>query len=227
MNCSVGRMKCSFSGNVSVLPLAIRPALGPGANSSPSLLSGSRPSPSGQEDAAAATACPPHPSSSPPDHLLGERYSLLHLKLLQHFKDQLGTTMCVSQPAVEPMVQKAVGEAFTTPFLMDELLAFSAIHKSTLQDAENRDYYRAEATRLQTRALSQFNAAQASLSDDNCLAVFLFQLSWASTSSSTRSRRTATWQRSWTGWSSASASTAESPPSLAARGLHSSPTCLS
>jgi hypothetical protein len=72
------------------------------------------------------------------------------------------------------MLQLAVREAFKSPFLMDELLALAAAHKSTLLDDERRDWHRTEATRLQTRALTQFNVAHPDVSDDNCLAVFLF-----------------------------------------------------
>lgn len=82
--------------------------------------------------------------------------------------------MGLSQLESSPMRQLAVDEAFTTPFLMDELLALSAAHKSTLPSTQHRDFYRTEATRLQTRALAQFNMAEADVSDDNCVAVFLF-----------------------------------------------------
>lgn len=76
-------------------------------------------------------------------------------------------------------MQLAVSEAFSKPYLMDELLALAAAHKSCLSsstspDIHNATFYRTEATRLQTRGLAHFNAAQAELSDDNCVAIFFY-----------------------------------------------------
>ncbi|OHW92849.1 upc2-like protein [Colletotrichum incanum] len=69
-------------------------------------------------------------------------------------------------------------QAFRTPYLMDELLAISAAHKSTLA-SEDQAFYRSEATRLQTRGLTQFNAAIPEVSNDNFLAIFLYS-TWLS-----------------------------------------------
>ena len=113
-------------------------------------------------------------SGSPHPSLLGEKYGLLHFTLLRHFETQLVRAMGLSSPETEAMIHLTVREALNLPFLMDELLAVSAAHKSTLSEAGLRDYYRIEATRLQTRALTQFNAAMPDISDENCLAVFLF-----------------------------------------------------
>jgi len=130
-------------------------------------------SPSRLRDTVAAHSLPPA-GGDPHQDLLGERYGLVHFELLRHFETELGTAMGLSPPEAEGMMRQTVREAFTTPFLMDELLAVSAAHRSTLPDAGHRDYYRLEATRLQTRALTQFNAAAATVSDENGLAMFLF-----------------------------------------------------
>lgn len=64
--------------------------------------------------------------------------------------------------------------ALQAPYLLDQVLALSAAHMSTLY-ADQRDMYRSEATELQTRALSLFNSRQAhSQSDNDYLAVFLY-----------------------------------------------------
>ncbi|OBT64504.1 hypothetical protein VE03_05361 [Pseudogymnoascus sp. 23342-1-I1] len=66
--------------------------------------------------------------------------------------------------------------AITTPFLMDQLLAISAAHMSTLCP-QQRDFYREEATRLQTRALYLFNSERKSqISDHKDFAGFLFSI---------------------------------------------------
>ncbi|KAJ3538727.1 hypothetical protein NM208_g5785 [Fusarium decemcellulare] len=63
-------------------------------------------------------------------------------------------------------------EALKTPYLMDELLAFAAAHKSTI--CNDGQLYQVEATRLQTRALNQFNIGQMEVTEQNCMAVFTF-----------------------------------------------------
>ncbi|OTA61479.1 hypothetical protein K449DRAFT_330914 [Hypoxylon sp. EC38] len=111
----------------------------------------------------------------PQDGSLGERYSLVHLELLHHFQSGLVETLGSNLPDVIPMIHHCIQEAFRTPYLMDELLALSAAHKSTL--AEDRSsLFQTEATRLQTRALAQFNAANTDISDENYLAMFLFSV---------------------------------------------------
>jgi hypothetical protein len=103
----------------------------------------------------------------------------MHLELLHHFDHNLSLTFAPLQPDIEPLLQLAIREAFTRPYLMDELLALSAAHKSstlTPNTSAEALTYRTEATRLQTRALARLNAASApsSESDDNCVALFLF-----------------------------------------------------
>lgn len=179
MNCSVGGMKCSFSCNIPILPLTPGSISEPGPTgppqdtNSPSSSSCSRLSSSTPYEAI-ATESLPSAGGNPHQSLLGERYGLLHFTLLHHFESQLGKAMGLRPPEAQAMTQLAVREACTTPFLMDELLALSAAHKSTLPETGHRDYYRIEATRLQTRALTQFNAAKANISEDNCVAAFLF-----------------------------------------------------
>jgi hypothetical protein len=56
---------------------------------------------------------------------------------------------------------------------MDQVLAIAALHLSTIR-LDRRDFYGHQATQLQTRALTLFNAAQADVPEENCLAMFLF-----------------------------------------------------
>lgn len=88
------------------------------------------------------------------------------MELFHHFEHNLSS-------GLGPSHRHAVSESFHAAFLMDELLALAAAHKSTL-DPARRDAYLAESTRLQTRGLSRFNAAQAQLSDENCVAIFMY-----------------------------------------------------
>lgn len=66
-------------------------------------------------------------------------------------------------------------QAITIPYLMDQLLAFSAAHMCT-HKPDQAFFYREEATRLQTRALGLFNAAKATVTTGEGLPAFLFSI---------------------------------------------------
>jgi hypothetical protein len=63
--------------------------------------------------------------------------------------------------------------AFTYPFLLNEILAISALHLSTRRAAQ-QSFYREEATRLESQALRLFNETIRDLNQENIIAVFLF-----------------------------------------------------
>jgi hypothetical protein len=107
------------------------------------------------------------------DPALDERYASLHLRLLYHFEHELSEQMRPSHPDIAKLTAMFIREAFTTPYLMDELLAYSAAHKSTA-DKETGHAYAIEATRLQTRALTLYNKASPEISEETCLAMFIY-----------------------------------------------------
>ncbi|KAJ4290060.1 hypothetical protein N0V88_006564 [Collariella sp. IMI 366227] len=95
--------------------------------------------------------------------------------------------------ALQALLKLTLTQAFAHPYLMDELLALSAAHKSTLllpQDPNlvppsisTSSAYLTASALLQTRALARLNQtlATTNLKDDdaeeddgNCLALFLF-----------------------------------------------------
>jgi hypothetical protein len=63
--------------------------------------------------------------------------------------------------------------AFKYPFLLNELLAVSALHLSTRRPAQ-QSLYREEATRLQSQARLLFNETIRDLNSQNIIPVFLF-----------------------------------------------------
>jgi hypothetical protein len=63
--------------------------------------------------------------------------------------------------------------AFTHPFLLNELLAVSALHLSTRRPAQ-QSFYRDEATRLQSQGLRLFNETTRDLNNENIIPAFLF-----------------------------------------------------
>lgn len=135
-------------------------------------------------DSPALTSSAPESEAEKPSRvsgLLGEGYSLLHLELFHHFDRNYSSSFSPGLPELEPVLQLAVREAFVWPYLMDQLLAVSAAHKSTLADGDSHSarsvLYRTEATRLQTRAVARLgHVSQCEISDENCVALFLFSM---------------------------------------------------
>jgi hypothetical protein len=64
-------------------------------------------------------------------------------------------------------------EALTAPYLMHELLAFSAQHLAFLYPDKSKQYLH-QAVSLQTRAISLFNSTWTQVNKSNCVAVLLF-----------------------------------------------------
>ncbi|KAH7076294.1 hypothetical protein FB567DRAFT_157700 [Paraphoma chrysanthemicola] len=64
-------------------------------------------------------------------------------------------------------------EALKAPYLMHELLAFSAQHLAFIHPEKSKHYLH-QAMVLQTRAVSLFNSSWTHVNDSNCVAVLLF-----------------------------------------------------
>lgn len=106
---------------------------------------------------------------------VAERYSILHLELLDHLRSRLfDLAPSVKPGSVDRVLQLAYGEGLRVPFLMDQLLALAAAHKSTTVTGTSRHLYRTESARLQTRALAQASLDEHVVTRDNSLALFAF-----------------------------------------------------
>ena len=99
-------------------------------------------------------------------------YSLLHFELQDHYREHLLGLVDSASPYFSRLLARVFKDALHTPYLMDELLAYAAAHKSTLQ-GEHCGLYRTESTKLQTRALSAFRHEQA-MGVAKPLATFVF-----------------------------------------------------
>ena len=75
--------------------------------------------------------------------------------------------------SARPIIDSAINHAATAPFLLDQVLALSALHLST-QNPSKQSLYRHQATELQTRALGLFNQAREEISHANGIPMFLF-----------------------------------------------------
>lgn len=74
---------------------------------------------------------------------------------------------------VQISFSEIIKEFVSAPYLMNELLALSAIHLSTLHPGE-RESYRRQATELQTHALSIFNRLNPEINAETCVPIFIF-----------------------------------------------------
>jgi hypothetical protein len=80
--------------------------------------------------------------------------------------DEKGATLCY---------EAVFRAAIATPYLMDQMLALSALHLSTLSlDGAQRAEYLREASKLQIRALGNFTATDTEVTEDNALAMIVF-----------------------------------------------------
>ncbi|PTB67776.1 hypothetical protein BBK36DRAFT_1116184 [Trichoderma citrinoviride] len=102
-----------------------------------------------------------------------QAYSLAHLKLLHHFESRgFEEASMIQLPA--SMRQVIMQCALTSPYLMDQILALSAAHLSTLHRGQQQIFFRNQAMELQTRALTLFNRSELGISEQNSCSWFLY-----------------------------------------------------
>ncbi|KAH8897578.1 hypothetical protein GQ53DRAFT_637945 [Thozetella sp. PMI_491] len=106
-------------------------------------------------------------------------FDIYHLGLLHHLENEIASSRqgwLVADLAGTKLCYEAIfRSAMKVPYLMDQLLAFSALHLSTLQpdDAKKADHLR-EASKLQTRALELFNMEKPEVNEENAMAMLIF-----------------------------------------------------
>lgn len=115
----------------------------------------------------------------PPQQQPQQVFDLSHLALLHHVESEFikppYSLLVADEKDAQALVRLMVTTALSSPFLMDELLAFAAAHLSLVSsESSARDQYRNQAAQLQARALSLFNAATPEITEQNCTAMFFF-----------------------------------------------------
>ncbi|QMW40218.1 C6 finger domain protein [Aspergillus flavus] len=124
--------------------------------------------------AVAVTRDQPSDVSSPrSDSLLQDApVNMLHMQLLHHLMTETRNTFhdnfnkAISSPEIQQI-------CMSSPYLMNELLALSALHLSALHPAE-REFYRHHAAQLQTHALTILNGMKLEVNQETCIPLFLF-----------------------------------------------------
>ncbi|KAI3320170.1 hypothetical protein HD806DRAFT_249396 [Xylariaceae sp. AK1471] len=156
----------------------------------PAAMSRSGHAPSTSSRASSSTSPPPPPPSQPsqpppppllhslssqsPDKTNNSLVNITHLELFNHFVQ--GTFLFIDRDiALTDLYKKAViSSAFSKPYLMHLILAFSARHLSTQATPERSRYYLDQSTELQTWAVANFDPAPPNPDQEICLALFFF-----------------------------------------------------
>ncbi len=103
-----------------------------------------------------------------------EALNLGHMELLIHLTTDKGMfNLGVSVGAYPSNIFFALKIGLESPFLLHEMLAFSARHLAFVHP-ERSAFYLHQAVALQTRAVSLFNATSAAVEQSNCVAILLF-----------------------------------------------------
>ncbi|KAJ5385722.1 hypothetical protein N7509_008263, partial [Penicillium cosmopolitanum] len=97
----------------------------------------------------------------------------LHLELLHHFITDILRFLGLNNFTSEGSTIDMTRYILAAPFLMNQILAFAALHLSIIKPTR-RDFYQYHASQLQTHALSEFNSAKLEISAETCVPMFLF-----------------------------------------------------
>lgn len=97
----------------------------------------------------------------------------LHLELVNHFISDLCLSFGFHRIAQMNSALEMTGSILSAQYLVNEIMAFSALHLSVIRP-EKKDFYYDQAAQLQTHALAAFNSSGVELNTDSCLPMFLF-----------------------------------------------------
>ncbi|KAJ5908504.1 hypothetical protein N7495_001186 [Penicillium taxi] len=98
--------------------------------------------------------------------------NMLHVELLHNGISEL-STWTDNATTTGFFFAELLSFGLDAPYLMNEMLAYSALHLSIVKP-ERRDFYRNHAAQLQMHALNQYNLQSPHINDQNCVSVFVF-----------------------------------------------------
>ncbi|KFY33305.1 hypothetical protein V494_07718 [Pseudogymnoascus sp. VKM F-4513 (FW-928)] len=106
-------------------------------------------------------------------HVANGAANMLHLELFYHALSEKALYIAAGQAYAQIMTDLVIPPAMTNPFLMNELLALSALHLATVHPNRQQQLESA-AAELQTIALSLFNQTCHQVTATNCVPMFVF-----------------------------------------------------
>ncbi|KAJ5731609.1 uncharacterized protein N7483_006117 [Penicillium malachiteum] len=161
VNCQVTRRDCSYERLTPKLPLSVKKSR-----------SELRPSPKNNESSADNLSAS-SPTDDGADH--SPPVNIFHLELFNHFIQNIPEILGFEPTALGISGEEMMKYTLTSPFLMNQILALSALHLSVTRPSQY-PHCKINATQLQTHAIVGFNAIE-SLTDkciENILPTFLF-----------------------------------------------------
>ncbi|KAL4962004.1 uncharacterized protein BDV14DRAFT_203157 [Aspergillus stella-maris] len=121
-----------------------------------------------------------YPSPSPTQQGLGDQINIQHIELVTHLiSDRNILSLGDGMEPYHISIARALRRGLEAPFLLYELLAFSARHLSHLHQASSpsrAEQYARQAMNLQTQGIALFNADKVEVDQRNCVAVCLFSV---------------------------------------------------
>lgn len=98
----------------------------------------------------------------------------LHIELFHYFCTETVKTLEASSQGATVPLPVIVTHCLSTPYLMNELLAFAALHLSIVRPMQ-REYYHRHAMQLQTHAINDLkDSGCLNINPENCVPTFLF-----------------------------------------------------
>lgn len=100
--------------------------------------------------------------------------NMLHFELFYHLSTQTIPSLEMEEDTFGIPATELLRTAVSTPYLMNEALAFAALQLAVISSPEKKTLYKNQAEILQTQALSIFNASKPEVNIDTCGGIFLF-----------------------------------------------------
>lgn len=101
------------------------------------------------------------------------KVTMLHIQLLHHFTAETAKTLFLDTQETQISQAVTIKAALSALYLMQEILALSALHLSVLHPAQ-QEFYHHQASGLQTCALTIFDGSHLVVDDENCVSIALF-----------------------------------------------------
>lgn len=99
---------------------------------------------------------------------------MLHFELFHHLSTQTIPSLEMDYDRIGVPAADFMGVCVSAPYLMNEALAFAALHLAVISPPERQGFYEKQAEHLQTQALSIFNTMKPDVDEQNGAAMFLF-----------------------------------------------------
>ncbi|RDW78873.1 Zn(II)2Cys6 transcription factor domain-containing protein [Aspergillus mulundensis] len=109
--------------------------------------------------------------SPAPPAIPNQPVNMLHIELFHNLYTHIRTTFDPNRSI--PWLADDMDPSMMTPYLVNELLAFSALHLS-IKCPNQQAYFRYHAAELQTNALSIFKESAPQVTRESCIPLFIF-----------------------------------------------------